>query len=92
MKIQKLTILTSAILLTLPSMASENMLSKMPTHNEVDHSHHEIVHSTKINDSNNKIDTEKTYICPMHPEVMSDEEGKCPICGMKLKEVIFEEE
>ena len=25
-----------------------------------------------------------TYVCPMHPEVISDEPGKCPVCGMKL--------
>jgi FtsP/CotA-like multicopper oxidase with cupredoxin domain len=24
------------------------------------------------------------YACPMHPEVLSDEPGKCPKCGMKL--------
>ena len=24
------------------------------------------------------------YTCPMHPEVLSDEPGKCPDCGMKL--------
>jgi FtsP/CotA-like multicopper oxidase with cupredoxin domain len=24
------------------------------------------------------------YACPMHPEVMSEEQGKCPECGMKL--------
>ena len=24
------------------------------------------------------------YVCPMHPEVVSDEPGSCPQCGMKL--------
>ena len=24
------------------------------------------------------------YVCPMHPEVVSDEPGNCPKCGMKL--------
>ncbi|MBZ0204060.1 MAG: hypothetical protein K8I03_13675 [Ignavibacteria bacterium] len=26
----------------------------------------------------------KTYICPMHPEVISDKPGECPKCGMDL--------
>jgi FtsP/CotA-like multicopper oxidase with cupredoxin domain len=25
-----------------------------------------------------------TYVCPMHPDVVSEEPGKCPKCGMKL--------
>lgn len=25
-----------------------------------------------------------TYACPMHPEVIQDEPGRCPKCGMKL--------
>src|SRR3546814_19970970 len=25
-----------------------------------------------------------TYVCPMHPEVISDKPGKCPTCGMDL--------
>jgi Cu(I)/Ag(I) efflux system membrane fusion protein len=24
------------------------------------------------------------YVCPMHPEIVSDEPGDCPICGMSL--------
>lgn len=27
-----------------------------------------------------------TYVCPMHPSVVSDEPGDCPICGMQLVE------
>ena len=27
-----------------------------------------------------------TYICPMHPQITSDEPGNCPICGMNLVE------
>src|SRR5262245_46619798 len=26
-----------------------------------------------------------TYTCPMHPEVVSDRPGSCPICGMALE-------
>jgi membrane fusion protein, copper/silver efflux system len=24
------------------------------------------------------------YRCPMHPQIVQDHEGKCPICGMNL--------
>ena len=35
---------------------------------DVDHSKHQSV----------------TYTCPMHPQILSDEPGECPICGMDL--------
>jgi hypothetical protein len=28
--------------------------------------------------------TAASWVCPMHPEVISDEPGTCPQCGMKL--------
>jgi Cu(I)/Ag(I) efflux system membrane fusion protein len=28
-----------------------------------------------------------TYVCPMHPHVISDKPGTCPICGMALEPV-----
>ena len=27
---------------------------------------------------------DSTYICPMHPQIMQNEPGNCPICGMNL--------
>jgi Cu(I)/Ag(I) efflux system membrane fusion protein len=26
------------------------------------------------------------YVCPMHPQIVRDEPGSCPICGMDLVE------
>ncbi|WP_223418924.1 efflux RND transporter periplasmic adaptor subunit [Shewanella inventionis] len=31
------------------------------------------------------------YICPMHPHVISDAPGSCPICGMNLEKVVVGE-
>ena len=28
--------------------------------------------------------TSKVYTCPMHPEVLSEQPGNCPKCGMEL--------
>ena len=25
-----------------------------------------------------------TYTCPMHPTILSDQPGSCPVCGMDL--------
>jgi Cu(I)/Ag(I) efflux system membrane fusion protein len=35
---------------------------------------------------NKKIGSEIKFICPMHPEIIQNHEGTCPICGMDLVE------
>jgi len=32
------------------------------------------------------------YVCPMHPQIVRDHPGTCPICGMKLVQKEFEQE
>jgi Cu(I)/Ag(I) efflux system membrane fusion protein/cobalt-zinc-cadmium efflux system membrane fusion protein len=34
-----------------------------------------------------QVSAELVYQCPMHPEVIQDKPGECPICGMDLVEV-----
>ncbi|WP_038126722.1 efflux RND transporter periplasmic adaptor subunit [Thiomicrorhabdus sp. Milos-T2] len=31
------------------------------------------------------------YVCPMHPQIVRDHEGSCPICGMDLVKQAFEQ-
>ncbi len=39
---------------------------------------------SKKNEIANQIDSATYYTCSMHPQVMQDKPGKCPICGMEL--------
>ena len=32
----------------------------------------------------NEAKTKKNYTCPMHPQIVQDKPGTCPICGMQL--------
>jgi membrane fusion protein, copper/silver efflux system len=39
---------------------------------------------TRKNNSTQNHDIETIYTCPMHPEIIRNKPGKCPICGMNL--------
>ena len=39
---------------------------------------------------NNSVTLGTTYTCPMHPEVLQDKPGNCPICGMALEPIMVE--
>lgn len=52
----------------------------------MDHSKMEMKHdSTEMKMDHSKMT--KTFVCPMHPEVTSNNSGKCPKCGMDMKEM-----
>lgn len=43
----------------------------------MDHTHHD--HSKEVN-----IESGISYTCPMHPNILQEKQGMCPICGMSL--------
>jgi len=48
------------------------------THNSSTHDHHDDHHAVNH-------ETPVEYTCPMHPEVVQNEPGSCPKCGMNLE-------
>ena len=34
---------------------------------------------------------DKVYQCPMHPHIIKDETGSCPVCGMDLEQKNYHE-
>ncbi len=40
----------------------------------------------KVEPEPKKIGAVKSYTCSMHPEIISDNSGRCPKCGMMLIE------
>lgn len=37
-----------------------------------------------VTEQNTEVSQKQTYTCPMHPQIVSDKPGTCPICGMDL--------
>lgn len=52
------------------------------------------VYTTFIQKNNTESTTKEIYTCPMHPQIVQDRPGQCPICGMDLvkKSMLKEEE
>lgn len=59
-------------------MLSFNINASQHGLEKIQHNHEHKVDSIEV--------VEKTYVCPMHPEVTSHEKGSCHICGMFLTE------
>ena len=53
-----------------------------------EHSHH---HSPKIEEPVGAGTGSATYTCPMHPEIIRNKPGSCPICGMDLVPIAADE-
>jgi Cu(I)/Ag(I) efflux system membrane fusion protein len=56
--------------------ASPEDLARPPREHALDHDHASPAPAA----------TAGRYTCPMHPEVVSDEPGRCPVCGMFLEQ------
>lgn len=50
-----------------------------------------VVRSLTTPSSSNKATAKQSFHCPMHPSIVMDHAGNCPICGMKLVPVDAEE-
>lgn len=45
----------------------------------------------KLDNLDSSSATQFKYVCPMHPQIVRDHEGVCPICGMDLVKQAFEQ-
>lgn len=76
---------TITILLTTLLALTACQKSEQPTESMA-----EAMDDTAIEHTNKHLNTK--YICPMHPQIVRDEPGSCPICGMFLVKKEFKPE
>lgn len=43
-------------------------------------------------DKTSSLPAKKLWVCPMHPQVIQDQPGECPICGMDMVEMDHQDE
>jgi Cu+-exporting ATPase len=53
-----------------------------------DHSHHHARHGGAARAAAQALPSDARYTCPMHPEIVRNGAGHCPICGMALEPVM----
>jgi Cu(I)/Ag(I) efflux system membrane fusion protein/cobalt-zinc-cadmium efflux system membrane fusion protein len=76
----------------LKKMEKMESVPKEETHTEEDKHETSIVHKGIIDvEAIDKNKDGKVFQDPMDWNVISDEEGRCPLCGMFLKEVTIDE-
>jgi Cu(I)/Ag(I) efflux system membrane fusion protein len=84
MPLGKLMILVMIALLSSGCGESSNMGQPMPSEST----------KTAMDDSSAEHiqkHLDPKYVCPMHPQIIKDEEGSCPICGMDLVPKVLED-
>jgi hypothetical protein len=84
LKIVAITSIISASNLAFSNEHAHHEHSMEMNHNKIDHS--------KMNHEKHNEDENSIFVCPMHPEIMSDKAGTCPICKMALEKTSFDEE
>lgn len=48
------------------------------------HNHHTAASSPPATAPSAQVEQKITYVCPMHPQIVAEQPGRCPDCNMKL--------
>ena len=87
MKILNFSLLLGLILI-ITSCKQQTSQDNSNTESHMMHDSTMMIHdSTMIQNSDKKMDTNISYSCPMHPEVIGSKGDKCPKCGMDLEQI-----